>query len=200
MKLFVFLSISATTAQAFFLLASPGGGGGSRQQNPSASLLHVQQQPSNNDSGANSDNNNNASSNRDRQEQFMEVTAAQGADKISNMCVAERTKRVMLAETVEDRIFQLQDDLDSLLKMNNDNNNASNSNNNSIIPEDEELRSKCVDIAKQIKAAQKQYKDLVSGDESEMLTALNSLGTLGQEQAPTGTFMDNELDNGNHYE
>lgn len=112
----------------------------------------------------------------------MEAESVRGADKISRMCVAERTKRAMLAEAVENRIFQLQEDLDMLLLDNENRDSASEAANSlsSLIPEDEETRSKCVDIAKEIKVAQQQYRELVNGDASDMLAALDSLGSLGK--------------------
>lgn len=104
---------------------------------------------------------------REQNEALLEAMAASGAAKVATMSVPERTKRAMLAEAVEDRIFQLQDDLEEL--------------SGGVVPEDEKLRSQCVDVARQIKLAQKQYQDLVSGEPSEMLKTLESLGKMSSD-------------------
>ena len=49
-------------------------------------------------------------------EQFMEEASRKGAEKVKAMSIEERTRRAMLAEAVEDRIFSLYDDLEGLLK------------------------------------------------------------------------------------
>jgi len=103
-------------------------------------------------------------SRKERSEVFMEAVAASGAEKIASMSISERTKRAMLAEALEDRIFQLQDDLENLIP------------DGSTIPTDEQVRSHCVDIAQEIKHAQGQYNDLVSGKPSDILDKLESLG------------------------
>lgn len=97
----------------------------------------------------------------------MESASISGADLIAQMSIMERTKRAMLAEAVEDRIFSLQDDLDTLILSDNS---------DGLIPKDETLREQCVDLAKQIKAAQGQYRELVSGESSGMLQKFESLG------------------------
>jgi len=117
------------------------------------------------------------------QEILMETACEEGADRVSKMDISERTKRVMLAESVENRIFQLQDDLDALLL--NDDDVENGSDDVITLPEDETVRSLCVSIAREIKIAQQQYRELVSGDHSDMLAALESLGSLGTLTATT---------------
>jgi hypothetical protein len=73
----------------------------------------------------------------------------------------------MLAEAVEDRIFDLQDHLEEL--------------SGGKLPDDENLRRECVDVAKQIRAAQQQYQDLVTGGPSELLSKLESLGNTNND-------------------
>ena len=67
----------------------------------------------------------------------------------------------MLAEVVEDRVFQMYDDLEVLLK--------------DGAPASEEDREEISKLAKQIKASQSQYENLVSGEPSEMLGTMNGL-------------------------
>jgi len=113
----------------------------------------------------------------------MESASERGYDKTKKISISERTKRVMLAEAVENRIFQLQDDLDALLMIGETDQEAAKgdgtvpaSSSAAAVPEDaESVRAKCVDIAKEIKIAQRQYRELVSGEPSVMLSALESL-------------------------
>jgi len=93
-----------------------------------------------------------------KQEQIMEMSAINGADEIRKLGVAERTKRAMLAEAVEDRIFELVDELEELVGKNNGLENLS-----------DEVREEAVELAKQTKALQIQYDDLVNGRPSQLL-------------------------------
>ena len=50
------------------------------------------------------------------QERIMESASLAGAENIRKLDIAERTKRAMLAEAVEDRIFEMVDELEALTK------------------------------------------------------------------------------------
>ena len=88
----------------------------------------------------------------------MEMASIQGAEAIAKLDVQERTKRAMLAEAVEDRIFELVDELEELVKRNNGLENLS-----------DEIKEEATEMAKQTKALQIQYDDLVSGRPSHLL-------------------------------
>lgn len=97
----------------------------------------------------------------------MEGASAKGADKVREMSIEERTKRAMLAEAVEDRIFSMYDDLEVLLK--------------DGVPASDEDRDEIQSLAQEIKASQSQYENLVSGEPSTMLGTINELGSNGGE-------------------
>lgn len=99
---------------------------------------------------------------RKEQEMLFEELSLKGADKVAKMDVPERAKRAMLAEVVEDRIFELTDDLDGLVEEDG-----------SVAVDN---REKAVEIATQIKKSQQQYSDLVNGKPSSILTALDFMG------------------------
>jgi hypothetical protein len=90
------------------------------------------------------------------QEVIMEQVSHMGADRIRALGVQDRTKRAMLAESVEDRIFELVDEIEQLV--------ASSK------------MERAVDLAKQVKTLQMQYQELVTGQPSSLLTSLESLG------------------------
>lgn len=90
------------------------------------------------------------------QENIMEMASLAGAEEIAKLDIQERTKRAMLAESVEDRIFELVDELEGLVKENN-----------GILEGD--AREEAVELAKQTKALQNQYDDLVNGRPSSLL-------------------------------
>lgn len=88
----------------------------------------------------------------------MESASLAGAEEISKLDIHERTKRAMLAEAVEDRIFEMVDELEALTKANGGVENLS-----------DEVRGEAVELAKQVKASQIQYDDLVNGRPSSLL-------------------------------
>jgi hypothetical protein len=94
-------------------------------------------------------------------EQVFEVSSNAGADVVAKMNLQERTKRAMLAEQVEDRIFELVDELEQLIKQNDGYENFSE------YPS--AVREEALEIAKQTKALQLQYDDLVNGRPSILL-------------------------------
>ena len=91
----------------------------------------------------------------------MENVCRKGADKIRALDISERTKRALLAETIEDYIFEMTDELEQLF--------ASNK------------IQRAVDLAKQVKRLQVQYQELVSGQPSPLLESLKSLGRNDEE-------------------
>mmetsp|Transcript_20474 Transcript_20474/g.33217 ORF Transcript_20474/g.33217 Transcript_20474/m.33217 type:complete len:163 (+) Transcript_20474:69-557(+) len=93
-----------------------------------------------------------------KQEQIMERASIAGAEEIAKVSLEERTKRAMLAEAVEDRIFDLVDELDILVAKNGGLENLSG-----------EIKEEAVEMAKQTKALQIQYDDLVNGRPSQIL-------------------------------
>lgn len=110
------------------------------------------------------DENNNEQGNQDPDpvEAFMEEASLKGADKVKEMSIEERTKRAMLAEAVEDRIFSMYDEIEALLP--------------NGVPASDEDRDEVTSLAKQIKASQSQYENLVTGEPSAMLGAFNKIG------------------------
>lgn len=96
------------------------------------------------------------------QESKLEGMSLKGADKISKMTVPERAKRAMLAEAIEDRIFEHTDILDELVEE------------DGTVLEDN--REQVVETAQQIKGFQHQYNDLVSGNPSALLESLDGIG------------------------
>ena len=103
-----------------------------------------------------------------KQEMYMEAMSLKGAEQIAKMNISERTTRAMLAEAVEDRIFQLQDDLELL--------------SGGTVPEDETTKAQCVELAKDIRRSQIQYNDLVSGAPSELLNSIKSWDESSQSE------------------
>lgn len=95
-----------------------------------------------------------------KQEKLLETMSLLGAEEIAKMNVSERTTRAMLAEAVEDRIFQLQDNLEQL--------------SGGEVPVDESVKAQCVEIAKDIRRSQIQYNELVSGAQSDLLDSMKS--------------------------
>lgn len=93
---------------------------------------------------------------KSNQEAFLEESSLMGADKIKNMSIEERTKRVMLAENVEDRMVELIEKLEDLLDENG-------------IPKKKESKEDIELLIEQIKAARNQYRLLVTGEECSTL-------------------------------
>jgi flagellar basal body-associated protein FliL len=94
-----------------------------------------------------------------KQERLLEELSSEGADKIAKLDIQERTKRAMLAEQVEDRIFELSDQLEEMFDE------------NYLLPESN--REQAVELAQQTKSLQLQYQELVSGKPSTILEALD---------------------------
>jgi hypothetical protein len=96
-----------------------------------------------------------------KQVEFLEQASLNGADKIREMSIEERTRRAMLAEAAEDRIISLSIELESLLGEDG-------------LPSKVEDRDEVVNIARQIKGCQEQYNQLVTGEDSSTLNMLNA--------------------------
>lgn len=99
------------------------------------------------------------------QEAMMEEIAKKGAARVAKMDIPERAKRAMLAESLEDSIFQYEIELEEIIGE------------SGIIPTDPVLLEKCKSIALQIKGAQNQYETLVSGLPSALLDTLDNIGS-----------------------
>lgn len=97
---------------------------------------------------------------QNRQEMMLEEMSLKGADRIREMDVPERAKRALLAETVEDRIFELTEVLEGFVD------------DNGMIPE--ENREKAVEIAQEAKSLKIQYNNLVTGQPSTILSTLDN--------------------------
>lgn len=97
-------------------------------------------------------------------EAFLEQLSQRGSDQVAKMSIAERAKRAMLAEAIEDNILAKEIQLEELIGE------------NCILPTDPELLQQCKDISLQIMEAQKQYEALVTGGASVLLSSLESLG------------------------
>jgi hypothetical protein len=97
---------------------------------------------------------------------WLEEWALEGAKKIAQLDIQERTQRVMLAEMAEDKIYELNIALEELI--------------------DEETGEildlvQAKDIAQQTRSLQIQYRALVTGGPSSMLQAIASLKGDGQD-------------------
>ena len=104
--------------------------------------------------------NSNDDSHRRTQEMLMEQLSARGAARIAKLSVRERTKRAMLAEAVEDQIFANTERLENLLEA------------DGTLPPAK--RQQAIDLASRTKTLQVQYKELVSGESSSVLNALEA--------------------------
>lgn len=87
---------------------------------------------------------------------FLEQKAIDGANKIRSLSIEERTRRAMLAEAAEDRMVTLSDELDNLLG-------------DDGMPIKKENREEAVNLATEIKAQQEQYRQLVMGEQNNLL-------------------------------
>jgi hypothetical protein len=97
-----------------------------------------------------------------QQDMILENMSVKGAKAIASMEVPERAQRAILAEAVEDQIFELTEKLDGFVDA------------NGMIAE--ESKEKVMEIAKATKSLQIQYNDLVTGQKSPILDALNAMG------------------------
>ena len=104
-------------------------------------------------------------------ERSMEALSAEGAARIAQLSIPERAKRAMLAEAVEDQIFANTEQLEILLLKTNYG--------RKIDCEDEsdpeENRNYAVELAQQTRTLQVQYRELVMGESSSVLNALESV-------------------------
>jgi len=98
---------------------------------------------------------------RREQELILEASSLRGAAIIANMEITERAKRAMLAEAIEDRVFELTDQLERMLEEDG-----------SVKIEN---RKEVEDTARQTKELQLLYSDLVNGKPSALLNAITSL-------------------------
>ena len=94
----------------------------------------------------------------------MEMSSLAGAQAIAKLDLEERTKRAMLAEVIEDRIFELVDELELFVAQNN-----------GLLDASDDIRMRAMEMAKETKSLQLQYDDLVNGRPSIILN-LDSIG------------------------
>jgi hypothetical protein len=93
---------------------------------------------------------------------WLEGWALEGARTIAHLDIHERTQRSMLAEKVEDRIYELTIALENLVD------EATGTITDEDLP-------KAKEIAEETRSLQVEYRDLVTGAPSRMLNAVASL-------------------------
>lgn len=103
------------------------------------------------------------------QEMRMEMASLAGAKAISKLSLNERTKRAMIAEAVEDRIYELTDEIEQIVVKND----------GELVGDDKE---EAVELAKQTKALQAQYDDLVNGRPSYLLDVEENKDVFNEEE------------------
>ncbi len=108
--------------------------------------------------------NNEGQSAAQKEREVMEMSSLAGARAIAKLDLEERTKRAMLAEVIEDRIFELTDELELFVAKNN-----------GLVDAPESIRMQAMEMAKETKSLQVQYDDLVNGRPS-LLLELDSVG------------------------
>lgn len=86
----------------------------------------------------------------------MEDMSVRGADRIRSLTIRERTQRALLAETIEDYIFELTEELETVVNSGD--------------------QQHCVELVEQIKPLQTQYQELVTGEPSSLLQTLQKTG------------------------
>jgi len=106
---------------------------------------------------------------KESQELFMEVLSARGAARIARLSIPERAKRALLAEAVEDQIFANTEELERIMLQEADDDDGSGTR----LPV-EQRRQAVVEIASQTKTLQVQYQELVSGESSSVLNAMEA--------------------------
>lgn len=106
---------------------------------------------------------------KQRQLNWLEQWAQEGAQKIANLDIEERTQRTLFAEMAEDKIYELNLQLEELMDDETGQLKEEDENSNSNIKELAE------DIALQTRSLQEQYRLLVTGEPSSMLQAMSSL-------------------------
>lgn len=108
----------------------------------------------------NSNSNNTGGAGGSSKDNWLESWALDGAKKIATLDINERAQRALLAEMCEDEIYQLTIELEQLVDETS-----------GEISDMDRAR----EIAGQSRSLQKQYKDLVSGDPSTVLSTLTKL-------------------------
>lgn len=101
-----------------------------------------------------------SSASEEEQDNWLEEWALKGAAKIAKLDIHERTQRAMLAEMVEDKIYQNTISLEKLV--------------DDATGEITDIAA-AKELATQTQSLQGQYKALVTGEQSTMLKAMASL-------------------------
>mmetsp|Transcript_22942 Transcript_22942/g.63863 ORF Transcript_22942/g.63863 Transcript_22942/m.63863 type:complete len:166 (+) Transcript_22942:47-544(+) len=127
---------------------------------PSVSIRHFSPSPLFQSSSAAADGDEAPSSLQKQQELVMEELSRIGADKIATLDVNERTRRALLAELLEDKIFENTAQLETLV--------------DEAGAIAEENRAQALEIAEQTKVWQVQYQELVSGKPSSVLASVEA--------------------------
>lgn len=109
-------------------------------------------------------NNEGKSASQKERERVLEMSSLAGAQAIAKLDLEERTKRAMLAEIIEDRIFELVDELELFVAKNN-----------GLVDAPDNIRMRATEMARETKSLQVQYDDLVNGRPSLLLN-LDSIG------------------------
>lgn len=106
--------------------------------------------------------NNNEESDVRQHEKILESYSKEGADLISQLSTIERTKRALLAEKVEDQIFANAEQLHTLAQQQQESDAK------------DATFQKTVEIVSQTRVLQAQYRELVSGESSSVLNAMEN--------------------------
>lgn len=109
-------------------------------------------------------NNEGQSASQKERERVLEMSSLAGAQAIAKLDLEERTKRAMLAEVIEDRIFELVDELELFVAKNN-----------GLVDASDNVRMRATEMVRETKSLQLQYDDLVNGRPSLLLN-LDSIG------------------------
>ena len=96
----------------------------------------------------------------DQDEAQLESMSRNGAKAIDALSLEERTQRAIMAEAIEDRIFAISEELDSMIV-------------DGMIPHN--MRDEAVHLAKESKRLKGQYNDIVSGKPSSVMNSIDGL-------------------------
>jgi hypothetical protein len=97
--------------------------------------------------------------------EVLEGISKQGADNMAKLSLAERTKRALLAEQVENQIFANLDELERLSGIDRGRENENN----------QEQQDEAEAIISQTRLLRRQYDELVSGKGSSILSAVEAV-------------------------
>jgi hypothetical protein len=113
------------------------------------------------------------------QEKQMESVSLEGATRISQLSIAERTKRAMLAEVMEDTIFRHVETIDQYYHP------------ITGVLYDEKNRRVVNEMIQEIQTYQKQYNELVSGEASTLLNTFETLSSSSSSKSSASSSIKN---------